>query len=181
MRLVACSLVSAIVHYFWQCSLFRVWWSLKWEMLWIFRVEIGTLSHMTEAWKRTKALLFAMVSELHPLRFELQIWLSCLPWASLQTLDLWRFKLEILLLVTLWAPLQNLIFRRGHFWFRILFILFLSEKQNKNKNCWIYKNNVSANWEKYKVSWNLFGVYYWFLNLYAEIISHSYFPSHGIS
>ena len=29
-----------------------------------------------DAQKETKALLLAMASELHPLRFELQIWLS---------------------------------------------------------------------------------------------------------
>ena len=40
---------------------------------------------MIDAQKQTKALLLAMAVELHPLRFELQIWLSCLPWAPKQT------------------------------------------------------------------------------------------------
>ena len=43
----------------------------------------------------------------------------------------------------------------------------------KSKTCWIYKNNVFVNWEKYKVSW--------FLMFYSGILWHSYFPSHGIS
>ena len=39
---------------------------------------------------------------------------------------------------------------------------------------------IFANWENYKVSWNLFGVHYWFLKLYTKIIWHSCFLSHGI-
>ena len=33
---------------------------------------------------------------------------------------------------------------------------FLSEKI---KTCWIYKNNVFANWENYKVTWNFYLVF----------------------
>ena len=38
-----------------------------------------------DAQKQTKALLLTMALELHLLRFELQIWLSRLLWAPLQT------------------------------------------------------------------------------------------------
>ena len=49
-----------------------------------------------------------MVSELHPLRFELQIWLRRLVYPGhpnkLTDLHLWRFKLEILLS---WLPCRH--------------------------------------------------------------------------
>ena len=57
---------------------------------------------------------------------------------------------------------------------------FCIKKQTNNKTCWIYKNMVFTNLEKYQVSQNLFGVYCWFLKLYTGIIWHSYFPLHGI-
>ena len=33
--------------------------------------------HAIDAWEQTKSLLLAMAVELHPLRFKLEIWLSC--------------------------------------------------------------------------------------------------------
>ena len=63
-----------------------------------------------------------MASELHPLRFELQILLSCLPVGTLTKPDI---------------QISD------------FFNAFIFESK-KIKTCWIFKNNVFANWEKHK-------------------------------
>ena len=49
----------------------------------------------------------------------------------------------------------NLTFRCGHFWLGIFFFFFYAFifLMKKIKTCWIYKNTVFTNWEKYEVSW----------------------------
>ena len=49
------SLIFAIVYYFWQCPLFKVWWNLR-DAVNFSKLHDGD---MTEAWKQTKALLLA--------------------------------------------------------------------------------------------------------------------------
>ena len=49
---------------------------------------------------------------------------------------------------------QNLTFRCEHFWLGFFFFLMFLFLVKKIKTCWIYKNIVFANWEKYEVSWN---------------------------
>ena len=52
-----------------------------WEMLWIFKVARWTHDRCTKINKSPPFTVLAMALELHPFRSELQIWLSCLPWA----------------------------------------------------------------------------------------------------
>ena len=116
-----------------------------------------------------------MASELHPLRFELQIWL--LPWSSIFKNSDWKFCSRLP------CRYPKTWHWGGHFWLGILFFkCFYFWVKKHTKTCWLYKNAVFANWEKDEVSRNfLTGLYYWFLKLCTWIIWHSYFPSHAIS
>ena len=72
-----CSLISAIVYYFWQCPLFEVWWSLRDAV----NFQSCEIQQMHKNKQKDLLLVLAVALELHPLRFKLQIWLSCLLWA----------------------------------------------------------------------------------------------------
>ena len=54
---------------------------------------------------------------------------------------------------------QNLTFRCEHFWLGFFFFFMFLFLVKKIKTCWIYKNIVFANWEKYEVSWNFCWVF----------------------
>ena len=81
-----------------------------------------------------------MASELHPLRFELQIWLGGHP--NTQSFIFgdsnWKF-------CTLKPDIQMQTFLTWDIFF-LCFYFWVK----KIKTCWIYKNTVFANWEKYE-------------------------------
>ena len=90
-------------------------------------------------------------------------------------LHLWRFKLEILLSWLLCGHIQIPDFGifLNVFFFGVFFFFFNLLDIQEQCICKLEKK------KKKKVSWNLSGVYYWFLKLDTGIICHSYFPSHG--
>ena len=93
-----------------------------------------------------------MASELHPLRFELQIWLSRLPWAPWQThgASSWEFQTgNFAVSYPIGAPKPDI---QMQIFLYFLMPLFLREKNINLLD--IYKNAVFANWEKYEVSRN---------------------------
>ena len=92
-----------------------------------------------------------MALELHPLRFELQIW----QWAPQQTHEASSLEIQTgnfavgYSIGTQKPDIQMRIFltRDSSFFNTFIWV-------KKIKTCWIYKNTVFTNWEKYEVSWN---------------------------
>ena len=123
-----------------------------------------------------------MASELHPLRYELQIWLSL-------TVGTLTNSQSFIFGDSNWKSCSQLHRRPPKTWhsdadisdlgFLFFMLLFFSEK---NQNLLDIQEHCIRKLGKIRSELKLlFGVYYWFLKLYTGIIWHSYFPSHGIS
>ena len=67
-------------------------------------------------------------------------------------LHLCRFKLDILLShLPCRHPKPDIQMQTFLIWDLLIFVVLLFLNEKNEKTCWIYKNNVFANWEKYKV------------------------------
>ena len=133
------------------CSKF----SWVWETLWIFKVVRWTCNRCTKINKSPTVSNGVGASSF-------VIWTANL--AQLLTMGTLTNSQSFIFGDSNWKfckvgyPAGTQKFRCRLFWLGIFFfmLLFLSEKI---KTCWIYKNTIFANWEKYKVSWNFWFVF----------------------
>ena len=130
-----------------------VWSLAKFERCCEFSKLRG--GHAVDAQKYTKALLLAMALELHPLRFELQIWLSLIV-GTLMNSQSFIFGD---------SNIQMRTFLTWDFFYMLLFF------SGKNQDLLDIHEHCICKLGKIRSELKLFfGVHYWFLKLYTGII-----------
>ena len=145
------SLISAIVYY--SSDVLCLKFSWVWETLWIFKIARWTCDRCTKINKSPTVSNGVRASSF-------EIWTANLD----QSLTVgtrtnsrsfifgdsdWKFCKVGYPIGTPKPDIQMRIFLTWDLFFYAFIFVW-----KKIKTCWIYKNTVLANWEKYEVSWN---------------------------
>ena len=130
-----------------------------WEMLWIFKVARWTRDRCTKI--NTSPTVSNGVGAS-----SIKIWTANLAQSlTMGTLtnsqsfifgnSNWKFCSQLPCRHPDTSHWDGVISDLGLFFFKLCFYFWVE----KIKACWIYKHNVFANWENYKVSWNFYLVF----------------------
>ena len=139
------------------CSKF----SQVWETLWTFKVVGQTHNRCTKIKYKSPTIsngVGASSFEIWTANLAQSLTLGTLTnsWSFIFGNSNWKFCKVSYRVGTLKPHIQIRTRLIRDFLFLFLMLILLSDKI---KTCWISKNNVFANWGKYKVSWNLYLVF----------------------